>query len=66
MVKIEQKVKANLLPSWSILATFQLFKDGSKIKAKHYRIIFNLSYRGYRPFWTIFKNSKKWRKSSKK
>ena len=30
MAEIEQKVKANPLPFWSILATFSTFKNGSK------------------------------------
>ena len=36
MAKIGQKVKANPLPFWSIMATFQIFKNGSKTKGNRF------------------------------
>ena len=45
---------------------FQLFKNGSKTKAKPFKIIFSHFQRSFMPFSTVFKKLKQWQKSSKK
>ena len=44
---------------------FQLFKNTSKTKAKHFWMIFNHSWRHFRPFWAVLKQLKKWLKRAK-
>ena len=65
MAKIEQKVKANPLPFWSILATFSLFKNEFKNKGymllNHFQIAdaFLTFLKGFEGLENINKKAKK-------